>query len=139
MVMALIVPAASDREKNTAVRAFCRETSAPKTGASGVRACARTLPSTSTIVTFTCAKLSSELRIAARAEKATLSAGHQQLRFACSDRLAKARGEPGRRLIENIPVAVGEHIGIDAGIERRTNGTVGRYSGRHSAVGQTRD
>src|SRR5204862_4963586 len=70
--IARILSAASAREKNTAERAFWRDTSAPNTGASGVRACARTLPSKSTIVAVIWAKLLVGMRIAARAENATL-------------------------------------------------------------------
>ena len=65
-VMLLIIAGASPREKNTAERAFWRATSAPKTGASGVRACASTFPSKSTIETLTWMKLLLGLRICAR-------------------------------------------------------------------------
>ena len=66
--MLLIIAGASPRVKNTAERAFWRATSAPKIGASGVRAWASTLPSVSTIETLTWIKLLFGLRICARPE-----------------------------------------------------------------------
>ena len=50
-------------EKNRVLRAFCSETSVPKTGASGVRTSPTILPSTSTTEIVTSTKLPSGCRI----------------------------------------------------------------------------
>jgi hypothetical protein len=70
--------AAEGSEKRRAARAFCTETSVPKTGASGVRTRPTTTPFVSTTLIVTCAVEPSGRRICARVRLATLIASSRR-------------------------------------------------------------
>ena len=79
-------------EKKAAVRAFCSETSVPNTGASGDRAIANIVPRVSTSEIVTCARLSSGLRICARARLMIVNASSRTARTSACESGVGRRG-----------------------------------------------